>query len=67
MATKTALKRAIFDDDRPAIVIAKEAGIHETRLSKLANGHLEPSDDEKKELARVLGKRVSQLFPEVPA
>ena len=67
MAHNRSLAIAILDSGKPQIVIAKKAGIHETRLSKIVNGHLEPTDDERKVLARVLRRRVVDIFPEALA
>ena len=60
----SALKRAIFDSGKRQIEIARRAEIHESRLSKLANGYFTPTADEKVRLAKALRVSVSQLFPE---
>lgn len=62
--TRTPLRLAMFNSGKKQIVIAKSAGIHESRLSKIANGHIVASDDEKRHLARVLRLSVDALFPE---
>jgi transcriptional regulator with XRE-family HTH domain len=59
-----ALRTAIFQSGQKQIDIAKKVGIHESRLSKLARGHLDANDDEKRALARVLRKPIDELFPE---
>lgn len=63
MAQPTALKTAIFNSGRRQIEIAAAAGIHETRLSKIANGWEEASDDEKDALAVALQTTRRKLFP----
>lgn len=67
MAHKRALKIAIWDSGKPQIVVAQKAKIHETRLSKIVHGHLEPTADEQKALARVLRRPIDELFPEALA
>lgn len=63
MPKNRALINAILDREKTHIVIAKRAGIHQTRFSRIVNGHDEPSEDEKKALARVLRRPVDDLFP----
>lgn len=60
----TALRTALFHSGQKQIDVAKKAGIHESRLSKIARGHVEATDDEKRALARVLRKPVDELFPQ---
>lgn len=66
MPIRTPLERAIFDSHKKKIVIAKRAGIHQTRLSKILNGHVDATDDEQKALARVLRRPIADLFPSPP-
>lgn len=61
--TPSALRTALFNSGQKQIEIAKKADIHETRLSKIARGHVEATPDERKALARVLRKPVDELFP----
>lgn len=63
----TPLRTAIFQSGELQIVIAKRASIHETRLSKIARGHVAATADEKERLAGVLGVTVADLFPEAVA
>jgi DNA-binding XRE family transcriptional regulator len=63
LSANTPLRIAIFESGHQQQEIAKRAQIHETRLSKLARGHVDPSTDEAKSLARVLRKPVAALFP----
>lgn len=59
------LRDAIFRSGQPQIEVAHRAGIHETRLSKIVRGWLDPNEDERKSLAKILKVKVSDLFPEV--
>ncbi|HUV58526.1 MAG TPA: helix-turn-helix transcriptional regulator [Desulfatiglandales bacterium] len=38
-------------------------GIHQSRISLIENGYVEPRDDEKKRLAKALKEPVETLFP----
>lgn len=67
MALNVALKVAIIEAGWVQIELANKLGIHESTFSKIVNGHLEPSDEQKQAIARVLGRTVDQLFPEVAA
>ena len=59
-----ALKIAFIESGRSQIEVAGETGIHESRLSKIVHGHLDPSDDEQKALAKALRRTRTQLFGE---
>jgi hypothetical protein len=63
MANNALLKMAIFNSGKLQLVVAKKARIHETRLSKIVRGHVDATEDERRALARVLRKRVADLFP----
>lgn len=67
MPKNLALKIAIVQSERSQIDVAKDADIPESRLSKLVNGHDEPTEAERKALARILKRRASTLFPEAQA
>lgn len=67
MALNTALKVAFIESKRKQIEVAAEVGMDESKLSKIVNGHIEPTDDEKAAIATALGKPKDQLFPEVAA
>jgi DNA-binding XRE family transcriptional regulator len=58
----TPLKMAIFTSGLTQWTVAEKAGIHESRFSKIVRGRLAANDDEKKAIARVLRKRVEELF-----
>lgn len=57
------LRDAIFRSGRPQIEVARRAGIHESRLSKIVRGWLTPNEDEMAALAKVLRTTVEALFP----
>lgn len=57
------LKIAILESGLSQLEVAKAADMHESRMSHLVNGHREPSDAERKALARILKRKVSDLFP----
>lgn len=64
MAKNKTLIVAILDRDTTQIEVAKRAGIHETRFSKITNGHVEPTADEKKAIAKALRKPIAEVFPD---
>ena len=39
-------------------------GIHQSKISMIENGLVEPPDDEKKRLAKALGVRIEEIWPE---
>jgi hypothetical protein len=59
----TPLRRAIFESGRRQIEIARDAKIHYSTLSLVANGYRQATDDEQAALARVLRKKKAELFP----
>lgn len=67
MAKNRHLVLAILDRETTQIEVARKAGIHESRLSRLVNGHDEPTADEKKAIAKALRTSIDQLFPEAIA
>jgi len=59
------LKIAILDSRRPAWQVAKETEtISDSKLSKIVNGYIVPTEEEMKRLAQVLGREPEELFPE---
>jgi hypothetical protein len=69
MALNTALKVAFIERGIRQVVVAaklRQQGlvIDDTRLSKIVNGHLEATPEEKRALAKVLRRPVTYLFPE---
>lgn len=67
MAKNVALKAAIFESPLFQDDIAAKTGIHYSKLSRIIHGKTEPSDAERKAIARVLKRSVHDLFPEVAA
>lgn len=67
MAMNTALKVAFVETGKKQIVVASQLGIHDSRLSKIINGHIEPTDTEKRALSKALRRPVGDLFPEMVA
>jgi transcriptional regulator with XRE-family HTH domain len=67
MPMNIALKIAIVESTRPAADIAEEAGLHESKLSKIVNGRREPSKAERAAIARALKRKPAELFPEAIA
>jgi transcriptional regulator with XRE-family HTH domain len=67
MPKNLALKIAIVESGLSQIEVAKAVDLHESRLSHIINGHREPSEAERKALARVLKRKPAQLFPEALA
>lgn len=59
-----ALARAIFDSRRTNRHIAGRAGIEETRFSKILHRRGNPTEAEKRSIARVLRRPIAELFPE---
>lgn len=66
MTPNTALKAAIFESGRTQQVVAREAEMHASKLSRVIRGHEEASQDEKVRLAAVLGRPVHDLFSRSP-
>jgi hypothetical protein len=62
-AKNIALKVAIVERDITQREVARRADIPEVRLSLFVRGHLQPTEDEEKALARVLRRQRSDLFP----
>lgn len=62
VAMNLALKMAILGARKTQTEIAKETGIHESRLSRIVRGHDAASDDERKRLAAALRSSERDLF-----
>jgi transcriptional regulator with XRE-family HTH domain len=63
MAPNSTLKTVLFSSGTTQLTVAQRTGIHESRLSKIIRGHVEPSETERKLIARVLRKPILELFP----
>jgi hypothetical protein len=57
------LKHALVDHPEPAWKVAQKMEINDVRLSKITRGLTEPREHEKNQLAKILGRRVGDLFP----
>lgn len=40
-------------------------GIHQSKISMIENGFIEPNEDEKQRLAKALGSNPKRVFPKV--
>jgi len=63
MPKNIALKIAIVKSGLSQVDIAEAIDMHDTKLSFIVNGRREASDAERKAIARVLKRRVAELFP----
>lgn len=57
------LKHAIQSTGRKQYFVAQQAGMSDVRLSRIINGHAEPTPGEQKALAKILQRPVAALFP----
>lgn len=65
MATKNlALRIAIIESGLTQADVAEAVDMHDTKLSMIVNGRREPSDAERKAIARILKRKASELFPD---
>ena len=55
MPKVSALKQLIVASGRVQADVALEAGISESRMSRIANGRVKPRDYERRNIARILG------------
>lgn len=67
MPKNLALKVAIVKSGMLQVDIAEAIDMHDTKLSFIVNGRREPTDAERKAIARVLKRKVAELFPEAEA
>ena len=44
--------------------ISVKTGIPQSKLSLIERGYVDPREDEKKKIAKVLGQKVAEIFPE---
>lgn len=56
------LKAAVLRSRRSQYEIAQASGMSETRLSRIVMARVEPSPEERKQLATVLGSDERELF-----
>jgi hypothetical protein len=58
-----ALKRAILESGLKQTFIARKVGLDPTLFSKKINRYRPMTQKEKEKLAKILGKRITELFP----
>jgi len=58
----TILKLALLQAGKPAYLVAQEADMNETRLSRIVQGRLKATLKEQRALSRLLGVPVDRLF-----
>lgn len=56
------LKEARFKNNLSQWMLAVTTGISQTKISLIENSFVEPSEAEKKKLAKALNKKVGELF-----
>lgn len=64
MSKQNQLKEARFFAKKPQIQLWIETGIHYSTISRIECGYIEPTDEQKKKLAKALGVEEGRLFPE---
>lgn len=63
----TALKIAILERGLTQIAVAKAVGVSEPVMSRIIHEHQDATEDQKKAIAKVLRRKVQELFAEVAA
>lgn len=63
MVQNNRLKEARFFAKKPQIQLWIEIGIHYSTISRIECGYIEPTDEQKKKLAKALGVEEGWLFP----
>ena len=58
------LKRARLLQSKTQFDLMLESGVHQTLISLFENNYKEPTEDQKKKLARALKASEKELFPE---
>lgn len=58
-----ALKHALIDYEDPAYKVAARMGVSHSVISKFISGIQLPTNEQKKELSMILGKKVIDIFP----
>lgn len=59
------LKSLLFGRGVTQRSLALDVGIHENRISNIIKGYVNPKEDEKKKIARVLDCQVDDIFPQI--
>ncbi len=60
-------KTRILRSGKPQVALAREIGIGEPYLSRIVQGWVEPTEDIKRKIAKVLGCQIEELFPQEDA
>lgn len=66
MTKHSPLKVAIFNSGQRQQDIAQRAGIDQARMSKIVNGFLKPTANQRKAIAKAMRSSEAALFPAVP-
>ncbi|HIA11577.1 MAG TPA: hypothetical protein EYN69_05825 [Flavobacteriales bacterium] len=61
----TPLKHALIDHHDPAYLVAYKMTRSDTWLSRVARGIVDPTEFEKQQLSKILGRSVGELFPTI--
>ena len=56
------LKTKILKSGKPQVALARKIGIGEPYLSRIVQGWVEPTEDIKRKIAKVLGCQLEELF-----
>jgi transcriptional regulator with XRE-family HTH domain len=57
------LKEARFFSKKPQIKLWIETGIHYSTISRIECGYIQPTEEQKKKLAKAIGVKKDWLFP----
>ena len=60
--SRNQLKLAILNSNVPQYVLAAKAGMSETKLSRVVRGRADPTEDERRRIAKALGVSEDDLF-----
>lgn len=63
LSMKNRLKEARFFAKKPQIKLWLKTGIHYSTISRIECGYLEPTEEQKRKLAKALKVKKSWLFP----
>jgi DNA-binding XRE family transcriptional regulator len=58
-----ALKTRILASGKSQILFAREIGISEPQLSKIVGGWIDPCEETKRKIAKILNCEVNDIFP----
>jgi hypothetical protein len=63
MAANIHLKTAIFAGRTTQARVAQKVPMSESKLSRIIHGYHQPTEDEKRQIARILRRRITEIFP----